>query len=91
MDDSVIRIIQNKSLFVDTNQLNETVSTQILDAADKSIPKYINRGCNSLPTEIVELIKYKRETRKAMRKSKLSNLKTLYNKLTSQVKIAIQN
>ena len=87
MDDSANKIIQNKSLYLNINQLNEIVSTQIFDAVEKSIPKYINRGCNSLQTEIVELIKYIRETRKAMKKLKLSNLKTLYNKL----KLAIQS
>jgi len=73
------------------NKLNELISNQILEAVEKSVPKFLNKSNNSLPKEIVDLIMIKRETRKGMRKSNSTNLKTYYNKLTAQIKILIKN
>ncbi len=71
-------------------EINDLISKQILGAADKSIPKFINRGKNSLPKEIIDLIKFKRETRKELGKSWSKNLNSFYNKLSSQIKFDIK-
>ncbi len=63
----------------------------MLETIEESVPKFIKRGFNSLPKEIVDLIKFKKETQKSMKSTKSSSLKSLYNKLTSQVKISIKN
>jgi len=73
------------------NKLNELISNQILEVVEKSVPKFLNKSNNSLPKEIVDLIMIKRETRKGIRKSNSTNLKTYYNKLTAQIKILIKN
>jgi len=76
---------------LEINKLNEKISSHMLETIEESVPKFIKRGFNSLPKEIVDLIKFKKETRKSMKSTKSSSLKSLYNKLTSQVKISIKN
>jgi len=77
-----------ESLSID--ELNDLVSDNIFEAASISIPKYVFRSNNSLPSEIVELIKQKRIVRKDYRKSKLPFLKSILNKLSDQVKMSIK-
>jgi len=58
------------------DELNEIISDQLLEAVEKSVPEFVHRSYNSLPKKIVDLIKIKKETRKALRKMSILNLKT---------------
>ena len=60
-----------------------------MDAVEKNIPKYVDKGCLSLPTDILGLIKERREIRKLMRKNKSDFLKKSLNKLTFKIKTSI--
>ena len=71
------------------NQLNKLISGHIMDAVEKNIPKYVDKGCLSLPTDILGLIKERREIRKLMRKNKSDFLKKSLNKLTFKIKTSI--
>ena len=85
------KVISESTLYsLNIDQLNDLITKHLLDAVEKSIPKYINRGKNSLPKYIVDMIKQKREIRKEMKKKNSGNLKTFYNRLTSQIKVLIK-
>ncbi len=73
------------------DELNEFISDQLIEAVEICVPKFVHRSNNSLPIEIVDLIKIKRVTRKALRKLSTPNLKTYFNKLTSEIKTMIKN
>ena len=70
------------------DQLNELVSKHLTDAVELSVPRVkFKEGQISLPKEIVELIKFKRSIRKELRSRKFdTNLKTLYNQITTKIK-----
>lgn len=88
LEENSNNIRELESLSID--DLNDLISKQILNAVEKSVPKCVIRGNNSLPKEIVDLIKLKRDTRRAMKKINNQHLKTFYNKLTSQIKKLIK-
>ena len=91
LDENTNKLTESNLKSLNINELNDLISNQILNAVEISVPKFLSRNIkNSLPKEIIDLIKYKRETRKSLNKSKSGNLKTLYNKLTSQVKVQIK-
>ena len=76
---------------LDINELNELISKQLLDAVEKSVPKFTKMSHNSLPKEIIELIKLKRGIRKELGKSNSKNLRTYFNNLTNRIKILIRD
>jgi len=73
-----------------TSDISAMITEQIIKAAEESIPKVYNRSHNSLPSEIVDVIKSKREVRKLIKKNnnldQIKNLKSHYNSLTRLVK-----
>ena len=90
LDDNAKNLTFSNLETLNINDLNNLISQQILAAVNKSVPKFLGRGHNSLPKIIVDLIKNKREIRKEMIKSKSPNLKTRYNKITSEIKVLIK-
>ena len=68
---------------LDAESLNTLVSTNIIEAANRSIPKFCNRSNKSLPQEILCLIVERRKLRKEMKRNTL--LKTQYNNLTAKI------
>ena len=70
--------------------LNDFITENIKEAASISIPRFVARSNNSLPSEIIEIINQKRVVRKEFRKTRHPSLKILLNKLSDQVKSEIR-
>ena len=73
---------------ISINELNDLIKKQILEAIEQAVPRY--RNSNSLPKNIVDLIKKKKEIKNSMKNGKSENLRVAYNSLTKQVKILIK-
>ena len=71
-------------------KLNERVTEDILHAVNVSIPLTKPRKPNSLPQNIVELIKCRREVRKSLKLSQNDLLRVKYNQLTSEIRLAVK-
>ena len=70
------------------NKLNSTVTHKILEAADKSIPKFKKSNRKSFPIEILSLIRERNRLRKMLKtkKKKSPELKQEYNRISGIVR-----
>ena len=80
---------------IEIDEMDKIFTSFLANAAESSIPKFNNIHLKSYPGHILELIKSRRESRKAKNKkglSKLSrqNLSTVYNKLSFLIKNSIK-
>ena len=76
---------------LNVNELNDLICNQIQNAVNLSVPKFIHKSNNSLPEKILELIKIKKATRKELKKSHSQALKSIFNKQSAEIKLAIKD
>ena len=85
--------LESPSVSLDVNSLNDKLCELMRQAADASIPKYIECSVKSYPKDIVNLIKLRREFKKDFRKTKDLEAKILlkseYNRLTCLLRKSI--
>ena len=75
----------------DVDKLNDIVTQNISEATHASIPRYDDAYENTLPQEIICLIRKRREIRKIIKKNKSPLQVTEYNKLTGLIQKSIKD
>ena len=87
--DSMITNVDSENI----SDLNEILSSAIIESADQSIPKILKKSSKNYPPHIIELIKLRKEImskKKKISHDKLGTYNTEYNRLTCSIKLAIK-
>ncbi|RNA24502.1 RNA-directed DNA polymerase from mobile element jockey-like, partial [Brachionus plicatilis] len=82
---------QQISSFTNIDDINKHISEKIVKTAQKSVPAYTQKSFkSSLPKKIVLFIKERRKIRRFFQKTRCPSLKIIFNKLTSEVRLALK-
>ena len=76
----------------DLNNMSKKFSSLIINTANQTVPKLLNRQLKSYPLHIIEIIDMKREARKIRKKCLVQKgtLSPEYNRLTGILRKAIK-